>query len=90
MTNNTSSKSKETIKNTNKDIIVVVNKLDNNKIENLYDFYELGFDVIPISAEQNNGILYNIFHLACAPFPKNLGTVIFSIRGTKMLPMMIA
>lgn len=42
----------------NKDVIVVINKIDSKlSKENMYDFYELGFDkYIPISAEQNVGI----------------------------------
>ncbi len=41
-----------------KKVIVAINKVDNKKSEeNIYDFYELGFDeYIPISAEHNNGI----------------------------------
>ena len=43
---------------TNKEVIVVVNKLDNDKRkENIYNYYELGFSkVIGISAEHNLGI----------------------------------
>lgn len=45
------------MKRTKKDIILVVNKLDNFEMENLFDFYELGFKrVFPISAEQSKGI----------------------------------
>lgn len=45
------------MKNAQKDVILVVNKLDNNEIDNFYDFYELGFDrVFPISAEQAKGL----------------------------------
>ncbi len=42
---------------TNKKVIVVVNKIDNKERENnLYSFYELGFeDVIGVSAEHNLG-----------------------------------
>jgi GTP-binding protein len=42
----------------NKRVIVAINKIDNKKSEeNIYDFYELGFDeYIPISAEHTNGI----------------------------------
>lgn len=43
---------------TNKKVIVAVNKLDNPKMqeENIYSFYELGFEyVIPISATHNMG-----------------------------------
>lgn len=43
---------------TNKEVIVVVNKLDNDKRkENIYNYYELGFSkVIGVSAEHNLGI----------------------------------
>ena len=42
-----------------KNIIVAVNKIDNTgRMDNVYDFYELGFDkVIPISGEHNIGII---------------------------------
>lgn len=42
----------------NKKVIVAINKYDSKKTkDNLYDFYELGFDIyIPISGEQNIGI----------------------------------
>lgn len=41
-----------------KDIIVAVNKMDNNyRMENIYNFYELGFgEVIGVSGEHNIGI----------------------------------
>ena len=40
-----------------KEVIVAVNKIDNNKRQdNIYDFYELGFEtIIPISGEHNLG-----------------------------------
>ncbi len=43
---------------TNKEVIIVVNKLDNEKRkENIYNYYELGFSkVIGVSAEHNLGI----------------------------------
>ena len=42
---------------TNKKVIVVVNKLDNKKMqEAIYNFYELGFEtVLPMSAIHNDG-----------------------------------
>ena len=42
----------------NKKVIVVINKVDSKASkDNLYDFYELGFDTyIPVSGEQNMGI----------------------------------
>ncbi|MFA5407699.1 MAG: ribosome biogenesis GTPase Der [Bacilli bacterium] len=41
-----------------KKVIVAINKIDNNKVkDNIYDFYELGFDeYIPVSAEHSDGI----------------------------------
>ena len=46
------------LKKANKNVILVANKIDNSKRkENLYDFYELGFDeIIPVSGEHNIGI----------------------------------
>ena len=42
-----------------KKVIVVINKIDTNKsMENLYDFYELGFDYyIPVSGEHSIGFV---------------------------------
>ncbi len=42
-----------------KDVIVAVNKIDNNsRMENIYEFYELGFEnIIPISGEHNLGTI---------------------------------
>ena len=41
----------------NKKVIVAINKMDTKKAtENIYDFYELGFDeYVPISAEHSDG-----------------------------------
>ena len=49
---------KDMLKKTSKDVIVAVNKIDNNnRNENIYNFYELGFDkVIGVSGEHNIGI----------------------------------
>ena len=49
---------KDMLIKSNKDIIVVINKVDSKLAkDNLYDFYELGFDkYIEVSAEQNIGI----------------------------------
>ncbi|MBQ7140586.1 MAG: ribosome biogenesis GTPase Der [Bacilli bacterium] len=49
---------RDMLRKSNKKVIVAVNKIDNQKrMENIYDFYELGFDnYIPISAEHNIGI----------------------------------
>lgn len=49
---------RDILKKSKKDIIVAINKIDNKKhLDNIYDFYELGFDeYIPISGEHNLGI----------------------------------
>ncbi|WP_457625978.1 ribosome biogenesis GTPase Der [Persephonella sp.] len=46
------------LRKTDKSVIVAVNKIDSpSREENLYEFYELGFDkVIPVSAVQRNGV----------------------------------
>ena len=48
---------KDMLYKANKKVIVVVNKLDNTKrMDNLYNFYELGFkDIVVVSAEHNIG-----------------------------------
>ncbi len=48
---------RDMLKKTNKDVIVAVNKLDNIKrMDNLYNFYELGFsEVVGVSGEHNLG-----------------------------------
>lgn len=48
----------DVIRRYNKPIIIVVNKIDNNKIpDDIYDFYALGFDDLAIiSAEQSKGL----------------------------------
>ena len=47
------------LRRSNKKIVVAVNKIDNkDSYDNLYDFYELGFDnYIPISAIHNTGYI---------------------------------
>lgn len=49
---------RDILRKQNKKVIVVINKIDNKKREeNIYDFYELGFEYyIPISAEHSIGI----------------------------------
>ena len=49
---------RDMLRKTNKKVIVVINKMDSKTSkENLYSFYELGFEhYMPISAEQNSGI----------------------------------
>lgn len=45
------------LRKTNKPVLLVVNKIDNNETDNLYDFYKLGMgDPIAISSEQAKGI----------------------------------
>jgi len=49
---------RDMLKKSNKKIILVVNKIDNEKRkDDIYNYYELGFDnIIPISGEHNLGI----------------------------------
>lgn len=50
---------RDMLKKAGKEVVVAVNKIDNtNRIENTYQFYELGFeDVIAVSGEHNIGII---------------------------------
>ena len=50
---------RDILRRSNKKIVVAVNKIDNkDSYDNLYDFYELGFDnYIPISAIHNTGYI---------------------------------
>ena len=50
---------RDMLKKAKKDVIVAVNKIDNpNRLENVYQFYELGFgEVIAVSGEHNIGIV---------------------------------
>lgn len=49
---------RDILRRSNKKIVVAINKIDNKQaIENIYDFYELGFDYyIPISGAHNTGM----------------------------------
>ncbi len=49
---------RDMLRKSGKDVIVAVNKIDNaNRLDNIYEFYELGFEnMIPISGEHNLGI----------------------------------
>ena len=49
---------RDMLKKSNKDVIVAVNKIDNsNRNDNIYNYYELGFDkIVAISGEHNIGI----------------------------------
>ena len=45
------------MKRAKSEILLVVNKMDNFKLDNMYEFYELGFEhVFPISSEQGKGL----------------------------------
>ncbi len=47
----------EILRKSKKPVVLVVNKVDNNKCNNLYDFYDLGLgDPIAISSEQGKGL----------------------------------
>ena len=48
---------RDILKKSNKDVVVAVNKLDNNKrSDNIYNYYELGFDnMVAVSGEHNIG-----------------------------------
>ena len=60
---------KDMLKKSGKKIIVAINKMDTKVAhDNMYSFYELGFEhYIPISAEQNSGI-YNLLDEVIADF----------------------
>ena len=49
---------RDMLKKANKDVIVAVNKIDNTKRDNnIYNYYELGFEkVVAVSGEHNIGI----------------------------------
>ena len=49
---------RDILRRSNKKVIVAINKIDNKKtMENIYDFYELGFDYyIPVSGSHNIGM----------------------------------
>ena len=49
---------RDILRRSNKKVIVAINKIDNKKsMDNMYDFYELGFDYyIPISGSHNIGM----------------------------------
>ena len=49
---------KELLMKSGKEVVIAINKVDSKQAEeNIYDFYELGFDAyIPISGEHNRGI----------------------------------
>ncbi len=61
------------LRKSGKRVIVAINKVDNKASqENIYDFYELGFDeYFPISAEHNTG-MYELLDAITINFPKNV------------------
>ena len=62
---------RDMLRKANKKVIVVINKIDNKKPEdNLYDFYELGFDTyIPVSGEHGSGF-YELQDAIIENFPE--------------------
>lgn len=62
---------RDMLRNSNKDVIVVINKIDSKSYEkHMYDFYELGFDTyIPISGEQSIGFI-ELLDAITEKFPK--------------------
>lgn len=63
---------RDLLRKSGKEVIVAINKSDIAAFnQNIYDFYELGFDTyIPVSAEQNLGIL-DLMDKIVEGFPKN-------------------
>lgn len=63
---------KDILRKSNKRIIVAINKIDvKDAKDNIYDFYELGFDTfIPISAIHNTGYI-ELMDSICLNFPKH-------------------
>lgn len=64
------------LRSKNKKVIVVANKVDNqNLIDNIYEFYQLGFDtVIPVSAVHGSGI-YDVLDEVYPLIPENTGEI---------------
>ena len=62
---------KEILRKANKEVIVAINKIDSKEAkENIYDFYELGFETyIPISAIHNTGYI-ELLDTICKNFHK--------------------
>lgn len=62
---------RDLLRKTNKKVIVAINKVDNKQAEqNIYDFYELGFDTyIPISSIHNIGFV-ELMDTITMDFPK--------------------
>ena len=77
---------KDMLHKANKKVIVVVNKLDNNKRQdNLYNYYELGFEnLIGVSAEHNLGYYWHPYDSEQndTRLPRSLKTIILSEKVT--------
>ena len=78
---------KEMLLKSGKPVIVVINKVDSRLAkDNVYDFYELGFEqYIAISGEQNIGI-YDLLEMITKDFPKceeeySANVIKFSVIG---------
>lgn len=76
------------LRKTNKPIILVVNKLDNNEVENSYEFYELNLgNPFPISSEQSKGLgdlldeVVRNFKVACKVNPDDENKIKIAIVG---------
>lgn len=61
------------LRRSNKKVVVAINKVDNKKtVDNIYDFYELGFDYyVPVSGSHNVGI-GDLMDTVTSDFDKNL------------------
>ena len=64
---------RDILRRSNKKVVVAINKVDNKKtLENIYDFYELGFEYyIQVSGEHNIGI-DNLLDEVTRDFEKNI------------------
>ncbi len=62
----------EKLRRSKKNIILVVNKMDNYRREDLFEYYELGLgEPYGVSAEQSKG-LGDVLDAVCENFPKNV------------------
>lgn len=69
-------KVRDMLKKSGKNVVIAVNKIDNPKrFDNIYDFYELGFEkIIPVSGEHNLGMSI-LLEKIIASFPKQISEV---------------